>query len=108
MINPAAGLCLQLIAAIIKQDAAIFYRDVWPLIFPSIIGAIIGGYFTHKFYEPLLLYIKYKDLAEGQGEISEEDEREEKMVEEEQWFILGIVVVEIAGVGEILVGAVDF
>lgn len=81
---------------------------MWPLIFPSIIGAIIGGYFTHKFYEPLLLYIKYKDLAEGPGEISEEDEREEKMVEEEQWFIKGIVVVVNAGVEVILEGAVGF
>ena len=50
------------------------------MVFPSILGAIIGGYFTHKFYEPLLLYIKYKDLAEGEGEISEEEESEVKMV----------------------------
>lgn len=84
MINPAAGLSLQLIAAIIKQDAAVFYRDVWPLLIPSILGAIIGGYFTHKFYEPLLLYIKYKDLAEGEGEVSEEAERDESMKQEEQ------------------------
>lgn len=53
-----------MIAAIIKGDSLILFRDVWPLVIPSTIGGILGGYFTLKFYEPLLLYIKYKDLAE--------------------------------------------
>lgn len=66
--NPAAGISLQLIASFIKGDALIFLRDVWPLILPSIMGGLLGGYFTLKFYEPLLLYIKYKDLAD-EGEI---------------------------------------
>jgi hypothetical protein len=44
-------------------------RDVWPLIVPSVLGGLLGGYFMLKFYEPLLLYIKYKELAEeGEGE----------------------------------------
>jgi len=38
------------------------------LVLPSIMGGLLGGYFTLKFYEPLPLYIKYKDLAD-EGEI---------------------------------------
>lgn len=78
-LNPAAGFSLQLIAAIIKGDWLIFVRDVWPLVLPSALGGILGGYFTLKFYEPLLLYIKYKDLAEGgegEEEFDEEGEQE--------------------------------
>ena len=41
----------------------IFVRDVWPLIVPSVLGALIGAYFMVRIYEPLLLYLKYKDLA---------------------------------------------
>jgi uncharacterized membrane protein YfcA len=58
-------MSLQLIAAFIKGDSLIFFRDVWPLVVPSILGGILGGYFSLKFYEPLLLYIKFKDLEEG-------------------------------------------
>lgn len=68
MLNPAAGISLQLIAAYIKGDWMIFARDVWPLVVPSVLGGILGGYFTLKFYEPLLLYIKYKDLAEDRSD----------------------------------------
>lgn len=64
VLNPAVGLCLQLVAACAKQDALMFGRDVWPLLVPSVVGAIAGGYFMTKIYEPLLLYIKYKDLAD--------------------------------------------
>lgn len=41
-----------------------FWRDLWPLVVPSLLGGVIGGYFMTKIYEPLLLHIKYKDLAE--------------------------------------------
>jgi glycerol uptake facilitator-like aquaporin len=64
VLNPAVGISLQLVAACAKGDSLIFWRDVWPLVVPSIAGAIIGGYFMTKIYEPLLLYIKYKDLSE--------------------------------------------
>lgn len=53
-------------------------RDIWPLVIPSIIGAIVGGYLTSRFYEPLLLFIKYKDLVEGdQGGEGEEERIED-------------------------------
>ena len=63
IINPAIGICLQLVAAWSKGDLMIFVRDVWPLIVPSVLGALIGAYFMVRIYEPLLLYLKYKDLA---------------------------------------------
>ena len=63
-INPAVGFALQLIAAWGAGDFNIIVRDVWPLIVPSILGAICGAFFTKKFYEPLLLYVKYKDLKD--------------------------------------------
>ena len=63
-INPAVGICLQLVAAWAQEDTTVFLRDVWPLIVPCVLGAIAGGFFMKKFYEPLLLYIKYKELAE--------------------------------------------
>ena len=43
-------------------------RDVWPVVIPSIMGAFLGGYLTSRFYEPLLLFIKYNDLVEGEEE----------------------------------------
>jgi len=63
-INPAVGICLQLVAAWGAGDPMLFFRDVWPLIIPSIIGSILGGMFMTKIYEPLLLFIKYKELAD--------------------------------------------
>lgn len=53
-----------MIAALANGDWLMFWRDVWPLIVPSILGAIIGGFFMKKIYQPLLLYIKYQDLAD--------------------------------------------
>jgi uncharacterized membrane protein YfcA len=64
VLNPALGIFLQMVAAIAKGDPLVFFRDIWPLVIPSLLGAIIGGYFMKRIYEPLLLYIKYKDLAE--------------------------------------------
>ena len=49
-INPAVGIALQLVAAWGNHDAVMFYRDVWLLIIPSILGAIVGGYFMKKIY----------------------------------------------------------
>lgn len=63
-LNPAVGIFLQMVAAFGAGDPLIFVRDVWFLIFPSILGAFLGAYFMMKIYEPLLLYIKYKDLAD--------------------------------------------
>ena len=63
-LNPAVGFFLQTVAAWAKEDSTIFFRDVWTLIIPSILGAIVGGIFMKKFYEPLLLFIKYKDLVD--------------------------------------------
>ena len=63
-INPAIGICLQIVAAWGAGDITIFVRDVWPLIIPSVLGAILGGFFMTKFYEPLLMFIKYGDLAD--------------------------------------------
>lgn len=76
-INPAAAISLQAIAAWIKGDWLIFVRDVWPLLLPSAIAGLLGGYFMVKVYEPLLLFIKYRELADedGQGEEDEEPER---------------------------------
>lgn len=71
VLNPAVGLCLQFIAACAKEDALMFWRDLWPLVVPSALGAIAGGYFMTKIYEPLLLYIKYKDLADESLEENE-------------------------------------
>ena len=48
--NPFIGFNFQLIAAITKNDAAIFYRDIWILIIPSICGAIIGAIIIRKVY----------------------------------------------------------
>jgi len=64
VLNPAVGLCLQLVAAIAKGDSMMFVRDVWPLLVPSVIGSVIGALFMKRVYEPLLLFIKYRDLAE--------------------------------------------
>jgi hypothetical protein len=50
VLNPAIGICLQLVAALSQKDFLIFVRDVWPLIVPSIMGAIIGSYFMSKIY----------------------------------------------------------
>ena len=63
-INPAVGLALQMVAAWGSGDVSLFLIYIWPLLVPSVFGAIIGGLFTTKFYEPLLLHIKYKDLSE--------------------------------------------
>jgi hypothetical protein len=75
-INPAAAISLQAIAAWIKGDWLIFVRDVWPLVVPSVIAGLLGGYFMVKVYEPLLLYIKYRELAEEDEQ--EEDEEQER------------------------------
>ena len=72
-INPAVGICLQMVAALAEGDSTIFFRDVWPLVVPSLLGAVIGGFFMTRIYEPLLLFIKYKDLAE-EGQSGPEDE----------------------------------
>jgi len=50
VINPAIGISLQLVAAISQKDIMIFVRDIWPLIVPSFVGAIIGSYFMGKIY----------------------------------------------------------
>jgi hypothetical protein len=50
VLNPVLGFCLQMVAAIAQGDALILFRDVWPLVVPSIIGAIIGGYFMKNIY----------------------------------------------------------
>jgi uncharacterized membrane protein YfcA len=63
-INFAIGIAIQLVAAIIQGDALILFRDVWPVLLPSLLGAFIGGYFMLRVYEPLLLFIKYRDLAD--------------------------------------------
>lgn len=68
VLNPGVGISLQLVAACAQGDAVIFWRDVWPLVIPSLLGAIIGGYFMTKLYEPLLLYIRYKDLSDEEIE----------------------------------------
>jgi hypothetical protein len=57
------AISLQAIAAWIKGDWLILVRDVWPLVVPSAIAGVLGGYFMVKVYEPLLLYIKYRELA---------------------------------------------
>lgn len=49
-INPAVGICLQMVAAWGAEDPLIFIRDVWPLIVPSVLGSIIGGIFMTKIY----------------------------------------------------------
>ena len=53
-INPAVGFFLQLIAAWGAGDINIFIRDVWPLLIPCMLGAVVGAFFIKKFYEPLL------------------------------------------------------
>jgi glycerol uptake facilitator-like aquaporin len=50
IINPAVGICLQLVGAWAAGDSLVFFRDVWTLIIPSVLGAIIGGYFMCKIY----------------------------------------------------------
>lgn len=65
-INPAIGIAIHLVAAIIQGDPLILLRDVWPVFLPSLLGAFIGGYFMLRVYEPLLLFIKYRDLADSQ------------------------------------------
>jgi glycerol uptake facilitator-like aquaporin len=82
-INPAVGICLQFVAAWARGDWAVFYRDVWPLIVPSIIGAIFGGFFMKKIYEPLLLYIKYKDLEAEDMEHLDEDKASQEGEEDQ-------------------------
>jgi uncharacterized membrane protein YfcA len=75
LINPAAGVAIQLVAALSREDVLIFVRDIWPLVVPSIIGAVVGGYLTSRFYEPLLLFIKYRDLVDGGEGAEGEEER---------------------------------
>lgn len=77
VINPAVGVCLQMVAAWAQKDHMVFFRDVWPLLIPSVLGSILGGYFMTKFYEPPLLFIKYEDLA--QEPLSDKSDEEESI-----------------------------
>ena len=63
-VNPAVGISIQLVAACVKGNPDIFFRDFYQLMVPSVLGAIVGSFFLIKFYEPMFLFMKHKDLIQ--------------------------------------------
>lgn len=59
-LNPAASIFFQ-IGSWIKTGDIMYVTYIWILIFPSIIGGLLGGIFMYKIYEPLSLYTKFKN-----------------------------------------------
>ncbi len=58
-VNPALGVAHQLFSAIIDSEHA-KPQMILILIFPALIGGAIAGYVMRQFYEPLLLYTRFK------------------------------------------------
>lgn len=58
--NPNTSIFFQL-ASFIKHQNIDYLIDTWILIVPSTIGGILGGIFMHKIYEPLVLYMRFKN-----------------------------------------------
>ena len=49
---------------------------------PSVLGGVFGGFFMRLFYEPLLLFIKYRDLTDQDfEELDEKGSTEDKKEE---------------------------
>jgi len=63
-VNPALGVAHQLFSAIIDPSHANPLM-ILILIFPSLIGGAVAGYVMRQVYEPLLLYIRFKNEFEN-------------------------------------------
>lgn len=63
-VNPALGVAHQLFSAIINSDEA-RPEMILILLFPSLIGGAIAGYVMRQFYEPMLLYTRFKSELEN-------------------------------------------
>jgi len=59
-LNPAASMFLQL-GSWLTTGNIMYLEYVWILIAPSIVGGILGGIFMYKVYEPLTIYMKFKN-----------------------------------------------
>lgn len=59
-LNPAACIFFQL-GSWINTGDIMYLTHIWILIFPSILGGLFGGFFMYKIYEPLSLYMKFKN-----------------------------------------------
>ena len=63
-LNPIVSIFFQIGTWLKTEDSShIIY--LWLLILPSIIGGLAGGFLMHKIYEPLILYIKFKEQDLG-------------------------------------------
>ncbi len=65
--NPALGVAHQLFSAIIVPEHA-KAEMILIVLFPALIGGALAGYVMRQFYEPMLLYTRYKtelDLEEN-------------------------------------------
>ena len=58
--NPALGIAHQLFSAIIDPSHANPIM-ILILLIPSLIGGAIAGFVMRQIYEPLLLYIRFKN-----------------------------------------------
>ncbi len=59
-LNPNSCIFYQLGSWLYHQNTD-YLIDMWLLVVPSTIGGICGGLMMHKCYEPLLLFIRFKD-----------------------------------------------
>lgn len=59
-LNPTAAIFYQIMYFIKTQDL-MYLEYVWILIVPSTLGGLLGGFFMYKVYEPLSLFIKFKN-----------------------------------------------
>lgn len=58
-VNPALGVAHQLFSSIIDSTNA-KPQMILILLFPSLIGGAIAGFVMRQFYEPMLLYTRFK------------------------------------------------
>lgn len=59
-LNPVACVFFQL-GSWIKTGNIMYVEYIWVLIVPAIIGGVAGGFFMYNVYEPLSLYMKFKN-----------------------------------------------
>lgn len=62
-VNPAIAVPYQILASILTPEKAVFWKLIYVIV-PSLIGGGLAGYTVGKFYEPLLLFTKFKGELE--------------------------------------------
>lgn len=77
-VNPALGVAHQLFSSIINSENA-KPEMILILLFPSLIGGAIAGFVMRQFYEPMLLYTRFKHELEV-----EEDRKNENQMDSNQ------------------------